>query len=120
MSTTVEQVIETLQSYRFTYSNEDELQRGIAQAFEGGKIPFRRECRLGDDLKIDFMVDGGIGIEAKIKGSPSDVARQLLSYASRPEVTCLILVTGRAALGRLPNMLLEKKLYVVPLWRTFL
>lgn len=120
MPTTVEQVIETLQSYKFTYSNEAELQRGIAQAFEGRKIPFHRECRLGSDLQIDFLVEGGIGIEAKIKGSPSDVARQLLSYANRPEVTCLVLVTGRAALGRLPESLLEKKLYVVPLWRTFL
>jgi hypothetical protein len=120
MDITVGQVIETLGSFKFTYDNEIELQDGIAAAFTGCEILFEREARLGDDLKIDFMIPGGIGVEVKIKGSPSDVARQLLAYANRPEITCLILVTARAALSRLPPILLGKKLYVVPLWRSFL
>lgn len=120
MDITVGQVIDALGSFKFTYDNEIELQDGIAAAFTGHAILFEREARLGDDLKIDFMIPGGIGVEVKIKGSPSDVARQLLAYANRPEVTCLVLVTARAALSRLPPILLGKKLYVVPLWRSFL
>ena len=120
MNFTVEQVIEAIQSYRFTYDNEADLQAGIAQAFTDRNIGFQRECCLGESLRIDFLVPDGIGIEIKVKGGPSDVARQLLSYANRKEVKVLILVTGRAALGRLPAELLGKRLYVVPLWRTFL
>lgn len=116
----VEGVIAAIQSYRFTFDNELELQAGIAQAFTAKNIPFTREARLGDDLKIDFMVPEGIGIEVKIKGSPSDVARQLLSYANRPEVVCLVLVTAKIGLGKLPLELLGKRLFVVPLWRSFL
>lgn len=120
MSATVEQVIEAIQSFRYIYDRETDLQAAIAKVFDERKIPFVREFRLGDDLKIDFMVPEGIGIEIKIKGSPSDVARQLLGYANRPEVKCLILVTGKSSLGRLPEELLGKKLYIVALWRNFL
>lgn len=115
-----DRVILTLNSYRFTYDNEIELQDAIEVALTKSRIPFEREARLGKDLRIDFLVAGGIGIEAKIKGSPSEVARQLLSYANRPEISCLVLITGRAALGRLPGELLGKRLLVIPLWRTFL
>lgn len=120
MTITVGQVLEALEAFRFTYDNEIELQSAIAMAFADRHVPYEREARLGPDLKIDFLIPGGIGVEIKIKGSPSDVARQLLAYANRPEITCLILVTARAALSRLPGSLLGKKLYVVPLWRTFL
>lgn len=120
MKITVGHVLSALEDYKFTYDNEIELQDGISAAFRGRDIPHEREARLGDDLRIDFLIPGGIGVEIKIKGSPSEVARQLLAYANRPEVTCLVLVTARAALSRLPATLLGKKLYVVPLWRTFL
>lgn len=116
----VDLVLGALSAFRFTYDNEIELQDGIAAAFTKENIPFLREARLGPNLKIDFLVPNGIGIEVKIKGSPSEVARQLLAYANRPEVTCLVLVTGRAALSKLPPSLLDKKLYVVALWRSFL
>lgn len=120
MTITVGQVLEAIEDFRFTYDNEVELQSAIALAFADRHVPYEREARLGADLKIDFLIPGGIGVEIKIKGSPSEVARQLLAYANRPEITCLVLVTARAALSRLPAMLLGKKLYVVPLWRTFL
>jgi hypothetical protein len=119
-SVTVDQVIAAISSFRFTYDNEIELQNAIASALSSRDIPFEREHRLGDNLKIDFMIPAGIGVEVKIKGSPSEVARQLLSYANRSELSCIVLVTGRSALGRLPDTLLGKKLYVVPLWRSFL
>jgi hypothetical protein len=120
MTITVGQVLEALDGFRFTYDNEIELQSAIALAFADRHVPYEREARLGADLKIDFLIPGGIGVEVKIKGSPSEVARQLLAYANRPEIACLVLVTARAALSRLPAMLLGKKLYVVPLWRSFL
>lgn len=84
-------------------------------------IPFEREKVLDEKYgTIDFLVDGRIGLEIKIKGSPSAVARQLLRYFECGQVAELVLVTGRAKLGQLPREILGKKLTVVTLWETFL
>lgn len=69
--------------------------------------------------RIDFYLPREqVGIELKVKGSPSEVVRQLQRYAAAPEVAALMLVTGRAALGAsLPSSLAGKPLRVVCTWR---
>lgn len=117
----VENVLKTLRSQRFMYQNEKDLQAGIEKAFKADGIPFEREKEIGQEGDvIDFLVSGGIGVEAKTKGSPSAVARQLLAYAECPEIRTLVLITGKARLGRLPPTLASKMLHVVSLWKTFL
>jgi hypothetical protein len=116
----LEAVIASLRRRRFNYSNEKDLQAGIATALQADGFEFSREHKLGDAGTIDFLVYGFLGIEVKIKGSPSDVARQLLRYAGCQEVKGLVLVTGRAALSSLPAELMGKPLHLVELWRTFL
>jgi hypothetical protein len=117
----LDKVLEALRSHRFKYQNEKDLQKGIEEAFKAAGIRFEREKPIGADGEvIDFLVDGGIGIEIKIKGSPTAVARQLLGYAECTEISVLVLVTGKARLGRLPETLAGKKLHVVALWRSFL
>jgi hypothetical protein len=113
------EIIVALRSYRFIYSTEKELQDGVARALAEKKIPFAREKDLGEAGVIDFCV-GTIGIEIKTKGSPSEVARQLMRYCGSPMISELILLTGRTRLGNLPAKLLDKPLYVVTLWRTML
>jgi hypothetical protein len=117
----VEAVLDILRSYRFRYSTEKDLQNGIAKALKGRDVLFEREKEIGSKGEaIDFLVCGGIGIEVKIKGGPSDVARQLIGYAECQEIRTVILVTGRARLGRLPPTLQGKPVHVVSLWGTFL
>ena len=114
-------VVSVLRRHRYNYSNEKDLQEGIEQALLKNMIPFEREKILVDKHgTIDFLIDGRIGLEIKIKGSPSSVARQLARYLDCSEVSELVLVTGRALLGRLPVVLRGKKLTVVNLWETFL
>lgn len=116
----VESITQAIKSYKFHYTTEKELQEGIAKAFANKNIPFEREKWIGEKEEIDFLVVGGIGVEVKIKGSPSEVARQLLAYAGCEGVKELVLVTGRARLGRLPDKLLGKPVHVVTLWESFL
>lgn len=113
-------VIASLRTRRFNYQNEKDLQAGIEEALKADRIDFVREHPLGDAGIVDFFVGGFLGVEIKIKGSPSEVARQLLRYAGRDEVKALVLVTGRAALSALPGTMLGKPLMLVELWRTFL
>jgi hypothetical protein len=118
--TDVKSIVEAIRTHKFTYVTEKELQEGIAQVFQKRNIPFEREKRIGENEVIDFLVAGGIGLEVKTKGSPSDVARQLLAYAACESVKELVLVTGRARLGKLPEELLGKKIHVITLWANFL
>lgn len=113
-------LIAALKRTRFLYSNEKELQDGIAAALTAAKLPFEREVKLAEGDIIDFMVCGDVGIEVKIKGSPSEVARQLLRYAGHDKIQALVLVTGRAALAAVPDVLLGKPLHRVELWRSML
>ncbi len=114
-------VVLALRKRRFNYSGEKELQEGVEQVLSEEAIPFEREKILPDGAgTIDFLVDGRIGIEIKIKGSPSEVTRQLLRYCECVQVGELVLVTARVTLGKLPPEILGKKLTVVNLWRTFL
>lgn len=116
---TSETVAEAIRSYRFHYTGEKALQEGIAKVFTLRGIRFERERPI-DQGVIDFFVEGGIGVEIKTKGSPSAVARQLISYAECAEVAEIVLITGRSRLGRLPEKILGKRLTVVTLWESFL
>lgn len=120
IAVTVKAVIDAITTSKFMYTTEKDLQGSIAEVLGQKGIPFEREQKIGDHEVIDFMIGGSIGLEVKTKGSPSDVARQLLAYAGRDCVKELILVTGRARLGRLPEMLLGKRIHVVTLWQNFL
>jgi hypothetical protein len=105
-------LVAALRTRRYRYANEDDLQLGITQVLTLERVPFVREVRLAPREKIDFMV-GRIGVEVKIKGSFSSVARQLLRYA--PHVDALVLVTGRSQLDRMPPTLGGKPVRVVAL-----
>jgi len=106
-----------LKGYRYNFGNEAMLQDGIERVFKENRIPFRREFRLGDAGIIDFMVER-IGLEVKVKGSPSAVGRQVLDYLCRPELDEIVVVTSRilaASYLRVPE-LAGKKVTVVDLW----
>ncbi len=110
-------IVKILKKYRYNFSDEIMLQMGIARALAENGIKFQREVPLGDPGIIDFMV-GSIGIEIKIKGSPSSVGRQVLNYLMSEELTEIIVVTSKARAAsylRVPE-LLGKKVTVVDLW----
>lgn len=101
-----------LRKYRYDASSEVAFQTGVSRALELGRFIFAREVRLGPRDRIDFLVDGGVGLELKINGAPSEVTRQLSRYAESEQIAALVLVTTRALHRMQPGTLLGKPLHV--------
>lgn len=107
-----------LERHRFRFGSERELQDGVALAFARASVGHVREASLGGAGTIDFLVDGGVGVELKIGGALAEVTRQLHRYAGHADVRELVLVTSSARLGRharLPETMQGKPLHVVHL-----
>ena len=86
----------------FHFQNEADLQEGFAMLLTAHGVPFQREVRLSKKDRIDFLVDGGLGVELKVAMSAASVLRQLHRYAEHEEIAALLLVTRCASHCRLP------------------
>lgn len=94
----MDKVLGVLRSIRINVVFEEyELQEMIARIFENSGIAFKKEYKLAARNRIDFLVEGGIGIEVK-KGKPNrtQVCRQLERYAAFDEINCVILIVERS------------------------
>jgi hypothetical protein len=107
---TVDEVARVLRSTHFAFQDERELQDAIADVMAGAGASVEREVVLSNRERIDFMLPGGVGIEIKIKGSISEVTRQLHRYAQLPAIAGLVLVTTRMRLANLPDAMAGKPL----------
>lgn len=108
---TVIDVVKALQGQKFPVSSETALQMAIEARLVEIEAEFEREYRLDDKNRIDFMISGGIGLEAKTRYPRKAIYRQLQRYAAIDEVKSLILVTG-TAMG-MPPALNGKPIYFV-------
>lgn len=88
-------VATALARYRYSFNNETKLHDGIALALEDRLLPYVREHVAGPRDRFDFLVDGGIVIEAKIKGSLAEALAQCLRYAERDDVRGVVLAASR-------------------------
>lgn len=113
--TVLEDLVLYLRAGRFPASTEAKMQLAIAEWLEKGQVPFERERRLAPGERIDFFVEPGIGIEAKLHCARRQIWRQLERYARIEEVTALILVTA-TAMG-LPPSIDGKPLFYVSIGR---
>lgn len=92
--TTLDQVLAVIRGHRFLYTNEDELQEGIAAALDQHGLKPLREVRLSDRDRIDIFVDP-VGIEVKVAGNQTHPWDQLKRYAEHDAIKSLVLVTNR-------------------------
>lgn len=113
-----EAVVQALRASRFRVSTEAALQASIGEALASAGFAFEREVRLAPGERIDFLVDGRIGIEAKARYAKRATFRQLERYAAIAQVEALILITG-TAIG-LPEEINGKPLFLVALGRAAL
>lgn len=93
----LQEVIKALATLRINVIKEEyDLQDKIAAALTEAGIPHKKEFKLAERNRIDFLVDGGIGIEVK-KGKPNkvNVISQLLRYAESPYISSVVLVIER-------------------------
>lgn len=103
-----EQIASVLKACRFRFSNEAQLQEAIEQALHARGILARREVVLAPGDRVDFVADGDIALEVKIKGAFTSVAEQLQRYAASPTIACVLLATTRRQLLAMPDTFHDK------------
>lgn len=106
-------------AHRFSFSTEDDLQRGIAEVLTGAGLLFEREFRLSVTDRIDFLLPDRIGIEVKIDGSISLLTRQLHRYSRSEAIGQLVVVTSRNRLTNLPRAMNGKPIHTIALMAAF-
>ncbi len=117
----LENLLGVLGSYRFRFGTEEVLQDAVERVLQDAKIPYERERDLGDAGRIDFLVENTIGLEIKTKGSPTEVAEQVIRYCTRDEISIVVLLTARMTLGKLvPRKVHGKKVLVVGIWENMI
>ena len=91
-----------LSKYKFSFTNEKELQEGIAQVLKSNYIYFNREISLSKKDRIDFLLENGIGLEVKIDGSATKLANQIRRYLDHEQLTGILIVVNLSKLLDLP------------------
>lgn len=119
--TTPPPLIAALDALRFDGTDEYSLQRDIAAALSAAGVAFEAEVALSRTDRIDFLA-GVVGIEVKVDGSPSSVARQCIRYLSHDQVEALVVVSARARLVRgLPASVVikgvAKQIWSIETWK---
>src|SRR3972149_4590539 len=96
LSSDVDEVAAYLACFALRFGTESQLQADVETALDASDWYFVREHSLGKSGRIDFYLpDSKIGIECKVDGSPSPVARQLVRYAAEPSIAALVLVSSK-------------------------
>lgn len=91
----LQRITTLLPTYAYAFADEKRFHDGLAMAlFEDGII-FTREHVAGPKDRFDFLCEGGVVIEAKIKGSLSEALRQVSRYCERDDVKAVVIVTTR-------------------------
>lgn len=85
-------IVAALRRLRCRFADEDQLQAMLADGLSQLGFAVRREVALARGGRIDLIV-GRVGIEVKIAGQTTAVARQLRRYAATSRVDELVLVT---------------------------
>ncbi|MET3512782.1 hypothetical protein ABIC63_000547 [Pseudacidovorax sp. 1753] len=88
-------VLEELPRFAYRFADEVELHEGMAQVLTGAGVPFVREHIAGPQDRFDFLIDSGIVIEAKVKGSLPPALQQCARYLDRDDVSVVILAVTR-------------------------
>lgn len=116
----VAELVRALRKVRYRLGTERRLQESVSENLQAlvGENRFKAEAKIGPRERIDFLVNGGIGIECKLKCGRRDIYRQLTRYAGCESINSLILITN-TAMG-LPEAIDDVPLYYVSLGRALL
>jgi hypothetical protein len=105
-----DQLIHTIQGYRFRFASEADLQDGIETALKRRGQCYEREKVLSPQDRPDFLVDG-LAVEVKVDGSLPEALRQVARYAAHDRVEGILLVGTPAWLARIPHSIGGKPLH---------
>lgn len=115
---TAAELAEFLGYRRFRMGHETLLQEDVQTALKAVGAEFEREKVLGPGERVDFLVDGHIALELKIRANRKRIFRQLERYATYSQIDAIVLLTA-SAMG-LPALIGDKPAYFVHLGRSSL
>lgn len=111
----IDALISLLRSYRFRFTCEADLQRGLEAVLRTRKDVVR-EHSFDEENRADFFIPSlGLAIEVKTRGSAAAVLEQVSRYSSLPQVRAVLVVSSRIQLAHLPVTLNDKPLRVLTL-----
>lgn len=99
MTTIDERILPLLQligSVRLPLTGEKNTQTMLAGVFDAAGVNYEREVKLGPGDIVDFMIDGDIAIECKLRAGRAQIFRQLRRYAEHRGVRALVLLSNTA------------------------
>lgn len=88
-------LVNELPKYRYRFHGEKELHDGIAAVLDGIGLKYERERVASKEDRFDFLLEGGVVIEAKVAGSLGDANRQVVRYCRLECVRAIALVTTK-------------------------
>lgn len=114
-SISTEALVQMIRRCRFDLSCEKRLQAEMEQLLTARGIAFEREKRLCEADIPDFLVDGQIVVECKMRGKARkiEVYTQLCRYAAHADVRAIVLATNMS-MG-LPDAINGKPVYLASL-----
>lgn len=84
-----------LPRFSYRYASEVQLHEALATVLTDAGIPHQREVVAGPRDRFDFLVEPGLVLEVKVRGSLAEALGQCNRYAARPDVAAVLLVTSR-------------------------
>jgi len=116
------QIAALLKGHRYNVGVESDLKRAVLTVLTQSSIDCIPEFNLGPKFgRIDcYLPKLSLGIEMKIKDSPSQILRQLHRYSGSPAIEALLLLTTRPRLTAVPPAIGGKQLVVASIWEGFL
>ncbi len=104
------EILQILAGLRLPLNDEKRLQAAIEEEFQRRGVVFEREARLSAADRPDFIVQGRIVLEVKIKGQRRSIYKQVERYAQHDDVDELLLITN-VPMG-MPNFINGKPVLV--------
>jgi hypothetical protein len=111
---------EFIATQQYDLTSEQLVQSKLEQALKEASIDHVREFSFDKKDRIDFLVEGSLGIEVKLAGSLTQVTRQIHRYVQHDQLETLILVTSKPQLAKVPKILNGKKIIPLVLISNFL
>lgn len=112
---TTDELAAALRRFRFRFTSEIELHKGIAKCLDYLGINYSYEHAISRRDRLDFLVQETIAIEAKVDGSLAELTRQLHRYATTGKLEGFVVVSSKARHRALPREILGIPVRVVPL-----
>lgn len=114
--TCAQQIVSALQGHTHRGLTEKHMQNSIECVFRAAGFKVSREHRLCERDRPDFLINGTVVVEVKMRASGGSVLAQLARYAQHSNVRAIVVACPRfSSLGVIPERIHGVPVYVAAL-----